>query len=468
MGGGKTGMVGAVLAVAMVMVPCLWAALAHLVWRPYAVARTFARQGVRGPPYRFFVGNTVEAKAMRTAAVGEALDRGSHDIIPRVLPHYHAWASRYGKVFVSWSGTTPTLCAGRLDMVKRVLSDKTGLYVKPDPGPTIMSLLEMGLVFTEGDDWARHRRVVHPAVKEVFLAQRELQHIALAAVNSVRIPGAGYLPTKANVRRWRLERTVRDTLMGIIGERLAAATEAGRRGYGTDLLGLMLEANARRRGRKECDEHGRDRGRVQDVLLRRPRHDRAPPHLGHWQRRLREEVLQECGGGTDTPLHGDALNKLKLVINNQSLFYFLAAGHPAAIYGAVNMIVREAREDTELCGVKVPKGTVVAIPIAMLHRDEEGADAGEFDPLRFPRRPRCCPSPSAHGSCIGQDFAMLEAKATLALILRRFAFEVAPEYVHAPADFLTLQPLKGLQIVLRLLDPEKHAKDLRHRALAEA
>ena len=31
-----------------------------------------------------------------------------------------------------------------------------------------------------------------------------------------------------------------------------------------------------------------------------------------WQQKLREEVLRECGG-TGTPLHGDALNKLKLV-----------------------------------------------------------------------------------------------------------------------------------------------------------
>ena len=134
------------------------------------------------------------------------------------------------------------------------------------------------------------------------------------------------------------------------------------------------------------------------------------------------------------------------------------------LYGAVSMIGRVAA-DAELCGVRVPRGTVLAIPIAMLHRDEEvwGADAGEFNPLRFRDgvgRAAALPGAllafsSGPRSCIGQDFAMLEAKATLALILRRFTFEVAPEYVHAPVDFLTLQPLQGLPIVLKLLDPQE-------------
>jgi PHYB activation tagged suppressor 1 len=49
-------------------------------------------------------------------------------------------------------------------MAKRILSDRAGLYVKPDPGPAIMVMTGMGLSFTEGDDWARHRCVVHPAL----------------------------------------------------------------------------------------------------------------------------------------------------------------------------------------------------------------------------------------------------------------------------------------------------------------
>ncbi|GJN00701.1 hypothetical protein PR202_ga17898 [Eleusine coracana subsp. coracana] len=307
-------------AVAVVALTWLWAALVQLVWRPYAAARAFTRQGVRGPAYRFFVGNNEEVKAMRAATSGVTLDLRSHDFISRVMPHYRAWTSRYGKVFLSWYGSKPTLCVGDYDMVKRVLSDRSGLYAKTDPGPEILALLGMGLVFTEGDDWARHRRVVHPAFamdklksmtgtmaacaaevigawaaraaakgnnkkfftievgqqfqeltadvishtafgssfrqgKEVFLAQRELQFI-------------------------RLERKVRGTLMEIIHERLAAAKES--RGYGTDLLGLMLEANAAGGGKRvimsmdeiidECKTFffaGHDTPHI------------APPHLGH-------------------------------------------------------------------------------------------------------------------------------------------------------------------------------------------
>ena len=236
------------------------------------------------------------------------------------------WCS--GKVFVLSSGSPPSLFVARFDMVKRILSDRTGLYAKVNPGPVILALLGMGLVLTEGEDWARHRRVVHPAFamdklkmmtgavaacagevirawearaaaaggeatvevgqqfteltadvishtafgssyrrgKEVFLAQRELQHIALAAITSARrVPGMEYAPTKANVRRWQLERKVRDTLTAIIGERLDAAGEA--RGYGTDLLGLMLEANAGGSKRMMSMDEIIDECIVQAVLL---------------------------------------------------------------------------------------------------------------------------------------------------------------------------------------------------------
>jgi PHYB activation tagged suppressor 1 len=156
----------------------------------------------------------------------------------------------------------------------------------------------------------------------VFLAQRELQFIAFASINSVRVPGMQYVPTKANMRRWKLERTVRGTLMAIIGERLAAAKQA--RGYGSDLLGLMLEANATGDGGGKRQQQAMSMDEIIDECKTFffAGHD-TTAHLltwamfllgthPEWQQRLREEVIRECGGA-EVPLRGDDLNKLKLV-----------------------------------------------------------------------------------------------------------------------------------------------------------
>ncbi|XP_040381073.1 cytochrome P450 709B1-like [Oryza brachyantha] len=520
--------VAVAVAVVVVLVSTwLWSTVAQLVWRPYAVGRAFGRQGIRGPAYRLFVGSDGEKAAMLAATRGDVLDRRCHDIVPRVMPHYRAWMSRYGKVLVSWGGATPALCVGEYGMVRQILADRTGLYGKPDPGPALLALIGKGLVFIDGDDWARHRRVVHPAFtmdklkmmtktmaecarevirawevraaespagerrvqvevgqqfqeltadvishtafgssyqdgKEVFLAQRELQAIAISTFNSVRFPGFQYIPTKRNMRRRQLEKKVRGMLMAMIRERQVAAGKEAR-----DLLGLMLEANA------ACGSGGPTSMTLDEIIDECKTfffagHD-TTSHLltwamfllgthPEWQERLREEVLRECGGGgggdTEALPNGDALSKLKLMT--------MVLYETLRLYGPVSQIARKVTADADLGGVRVPKGTTAIIPVAILHRDVDvwGADAGEFNPLRFRDGVNRAATHAGalltfslgHRSCIGQDFAMMEAKATLAMVLRRFAFEVAPEYVHAPLDFLTLQPKCGLPVVLQLLD----------------
>lgn len=73
-------------------------ALWHLVWRPYAVARWFERQGIRGPPYKFIVGSMRDIKQMLIARRAKGpLDIGNHDYTSLVNPFFHKWALDYGK-----------------------------------------------------------------------------------------------------------------------------------------------------------------------------------------------------------------------------------------------------------------------------------------------------------------------------------------------------------------------------------
>lgn len=84
-------------AVAAVLVSWAFNTLVHLVWRPYAITRRLRAQGMRGPEYKFLVGNLGEIKQHLGEAAGMTLDVGDHDIIPMVQPYYRKWTQLYGK-----------------------------------------------------------------------------------------------------------------------------------------------------------------------------------------------------------------------------------------------------------------------------------------------------------------------------------------------------------------------------------
>lgn len=68
-----------------------------LWWRPRRIEEHFFRQGIRGPPYRFFIGNVKELVGMMIKASSDlSFPNSSHNILPRVLPFYHHWKKIYG------------------------------------------------------------------------------------------------------------------------------------------------------------------------------------------------------------------------------------------------------------------------------------------------------------------------------------------------------------------------------------
>jgi PHYB activation tagged suppressor 1 len=131
------------------------------------------------------------------------------------------------------------------------------------------------------------------------------------------------------------------------------------------------------------------------------------------------------------------------------------------LYPPTIATIRRSKADVELGGYKVPSGTEILIPILALHHDQSiwGNDANEFNPARFSggvaraAKHHLAFIPFGLGvrTCIGQNLAILQAKLTLAILLQRFSFRLAPSYQHAPTVLMLLHPQYGAPIIFQHL-----------------
>eukprot|EP01018_Ginkgo_biloba_P008421 Gb_24902 [translate_table: standard] len=499
----------------------------NLIWRPYTFIKAYADQGIRGPTYHVLAGNIPEYRELLKEAHAQPMQEISHDIVPRVMPHYHKWYHTYGEKFVYWYGIHPRLYIAEPELIKEILSTKFSFFDKFNPRPLTLALLGRGVAFVRGLEWVKHRRIVSPAfnvaklktmvkrmsactssmlekwqqmvdlqaadfnssgeidvhdefravtadiishtafgssfnegVEEVFHLQRELQDMAALAERNVFIPGSQYIPTSKNRYAWKLDRRLKQILRSIIQSRLESTT-AGRTdiGYGNDLLGIMMTAN-----KKEFTRNQRNLSMTVDEIINECKtfffagHQTTSNLLTwtvfllainpQWQTILREEVISVCG--TDLP-DADMLSKLKsmtMVLNEALRLY------PPAI-----VMIRTAYREIKLGNFYLPKGAAVTLPVLAVHHSEKfwGPDANEFKPQRFAEgASKAAIHPNAFipfsvgpRVCVGHNFAMLEAKLVISMILQRFSFSLSPAYRHAPISVLTLQPQYGMPIIFK-------------------
>ncbi|CAN6446456.1 unnamed protein product [Victoria cruziana] len=222
-----------------------------------------------------------------------------------------------------------------------------------------------------------------------------------------------------------------------------------------DLLGLLLESN------KNHDESG-GKGMTRDEVIGECRlfyfagQETTAVLLTwtmlllsmhpSWQVRARDEVLEVCGKSTPS---FDGLVHLKTV--TMILYEALRLYPPAAF------IDRYTYKTVSIGGLTIPPGVRLLLPIILIHHDKQfwGDDAAEFKPERFSsgvsnasmHQMAYFPFSSGPRICLGQSFALIEAKMALAMILQHFSFELSPSYIHAPHTVVTLQPQYGAPII---------------------
>ncbi|KAA8526716.1 hypothetical protein F0562_009055 [Nyssa sinensis] len=296
----------------------------------------------------------------------------------------------------------------------------------------------------------------------IFILLKELTDLTVDVMRSVYVPGWSVLPTKRNQRMREVDREIRERLSGIINSRVNAM-KAGEPS-GDDLLGTLLESNF-----KEIEQSGNKKNAgmsLEDVISEcKVFYFVGQETTGNlltwtcvllsrhpeWQERAREEIFQVFGNGK---LDFDRVQGLKIV---PMILYEVLRLYPPVIE-----LTKVAYEEQKLGDLTIPAGVQLMMPSILLHRDQEmwGADSKEFNPGRFADGvSKAVKSPFFYipfswgpRVCVGQNFALLQAKMALTMILQRFSFDLSPTYAHSPFTVLTLQPQHGAQVIFRRLN----------------
>ncbi|GAY32644.1 hypothetical protein CUMW_274070 [Citrus unshiu] len=367
----------------------------------------------------------------------------------------------------------------------------------------VIWLLIVGLATLEGEKWAKHRKLINPAFhqeklklmlpafylscteiitkwekqmsvegsseldvwpylanltsdvisrtafgssyeegRRIFQLQAELAELTMQVFRSVHIPGWRFLPTKRNRRMKEIDKEIRASLMGIIKNR-EKAMRAGE-AANDDLLGILMETSFR-----EIEEHGNNKNvgfSMNDVIEECKLFYLAGQETTSvllnwtmvllskhqdWQERARQEVLQVFGN--NKPDYGE-LNHLKIV---QMILYEVLR-----LYPPLTALSRAVLKETKLRKLDITLGFKLACQCPKFAEGISKAAKNQVSYFPFASGPRIC---------VGQNFALVEAKMAMAMILQNYSFELSPSYVHAPTAVPTLHPELGTQLILRKL-----------------
>ncbi|XP_022090630.1 cholesterol 24-hydroxylase-like [Acanthaster planci] len=127
-----------------------------------------------------------------------------------------------------------------------------------------------------------------------------------------------------------------------------------------------------------------------------------------------------------------------------------------------NGTVRVASEDTLIDGMKIPAGTTLGVSFYTIGRSERyWTNVMEFSPDRFlagdgSSSGAFMPFSIGPRNCIGQQFAMIEARILLAKLLQNFSFSLVPGQDLGCVVETTMKPKDGCQVFITPAEESGH------------
>lgn len=255
-----------------------------------------------------------------------------------------------------------------------------------------------------------------------------------------------WIPTAMNRRQQAATKALDEIIMGFIRERRASGEDKG------DLLSMLLAAQDDE-GNGMTDKEARDEA----ITLFLAGYETTSNAMAWtWmllsqtpevEAKLHEELDTVLGGRAPTFADLPKLKYTEWVIKEALRLY-----PPAHGFG------RQTVTDVQIGDYTIPKGAIVFIYPYIVHRDSRWFPEPEaFKPERWANDyekqiPKYAYIPFGGGPriCIGNQFALMEARLILATIAQHYRVRVQAEQPITPEPLITLRPLGGVPARLEI------------------
>jgi cytochrome P450 len=426
-----------------------------------------------------------------------------HDLHGNPLQMIRDVAS-YGDVSYVRIGITHTYFVNHPALIEEVLLGRHRDVVKDIATRTLIPLVGLGLLTSDGEPWRKQRKLAAPPLQPKRIASYADTMVECAQRMAASFRDCEVREISEDMSKITLD-IVGRTLLGFDprreAEQIGRILDDGMRYFDLEMrtpLGMLpahiLTPTRRkvREGRQELEalllriiaRCRRDETQSADHLLARLVHARDEDGEAMSDRQLIDEAVTMLMAGHETTAlaltyalyllseHPAALARARAEVEEQ------LAGAPATLadvpklrfidaviretlrlYPPAYAIGREVAQPIELGGFEIPRRAQLYMAQCVVHRDPRYfADPNDFKPERWfdpkvEQLPRFAYFPFGGGPrvCIGNHFALLEATLVLTTLLQTVELQTVPGFQFGVEPSITLRPKNGLRMLVRRL-----------------